>query len=69
MFENLGWMLLAKRNHNKGSIKCYIKGLKHLQNEIVLKHKETIDPDRRKDLEELKNNVEYLAEHAKTLLS
>jgi hypothetical protein len=69
MFEKLGWMLLAKRNYNKDAIKCYLKGLKHLQTEINLKRKETIDQDRRKDLEELNENVSYLMEHAKILLN
>jgi len=68
MFEKLGWMILAKQNNNKDSIKCYIKSLNHLQQEIKSKHKETKDYDRRRDLEELLNNVSYLAQHAKNLL-
>ena len=68
MFEKLGWMILAKRNKNKDSVSCYIKSLKHLQKEILLKHKETVDPDRQKDLEELHSNVACLAEHARALL-
>jgi site-specific recombinase XerD len=68
MFEKFGWMVLAKRNNHKDTIKSYIRGLKHLRDEIVQKHKETSDTDRRKDLEELMSNVEYLAETAKDCL-
>ena len=68
MFEKLGWMLLAKRNNDKDSIRCYIKALKRLEKEILNKHKETIDEDRRKDLEELHSNVAYLAKTARELL-
>jgi hypothetical protein len=68
MFEKLGWMVLASRNNHKDSVRSYLKGLKHLQDEILNKHKETIDEDRRKDLEELHSNVAYLAKTARELL-
>lgn len=68
MFEKLGWMILAKRNKNRDSIKCYLNGLKHLHNEILRKHKETVDADRRRDLEELSDNVACLTDHARILL-
>jgi len=68
MFEKFGWMVLAKRNKHKDTIKSYIRGLRHLHNEIIQKHKETTDTDRRKDLEELLSNVDYLAETAKECL-
>jgi len=68
MFEKLGWMLLAKRNKNRSSIRCFIKDLRHLLHEIDAKCLETMDPDRKKDLQELHSNVSYLAEHATTLL-
>lgn len=69
MFEKFGWMVLAKRNNDKESVRCYIKGLKRLHDEIQRKHKETIDPDRSRDLEELLSNVHYLCETSKKLLS
>jgi len=68
MFEKFGWMILAKRNGHKDSIRGYIKSLKHLHNEILHKHKETIDEDRRKDLEELSSNVQHLSETARSCL-
>jgi len=69
MFEKFGWMVLAHRNGNKDSLKCYIRGLKHLQDEINKKHKETIDKDRRRDLEELLSNVSFLSETAKSVFN
>lgn len=68
MFEKLGWMLLAKRNKNTDSVRCYIKGLKRLHDEISHKYKETQDPDRKRDLEELSSNVLYLTACAQHML-
>lgn len=68
MFEKLGWMVLASRNGRKDSIRSYIRSLKHLQGEILKKHKETVDEDRRKDLEELYSNIAYLAQITGKLL-
>ena len=68
MFEKLGWMTLAARDGNMESVRGYIAGLKHLTEKIRDKHKETIDKDRRKDLEELLANVKYLMGCTKMLL-
>ena len=68
MFEKFGWMILARRNGHKDSVKSYIRSLRHLQEEIKSKHKETVDADRRKDLEELLANVQYLTGAAQECL-
>jgi site-specific recombinase XerD len=68
MFRKFGWMILAHRKGKKDSIRAYIRDLKNLQEEIVNKHAETIDEDRRKDLEELLQNVQYLSDTAKKCL-
>ena len=51
MIERLGWMVFAR--HEPSSIRCYCHGLQHLHSQIMKKQKETQDPDRRRDLEEL----------------
>jgi len=68
MFEKYGWMILARRNGHKDSVKGYIRSLKHLHDEIARKHQETVDEDRRKDLEELLSNVDVLAQTARSCL-
>jgi hypothetical protein len=67
MFEKLGWMTLAARDGHEDSIRGYLSTLKHLGEKIKDKHRETVDVDRRKDLEELMVNVKYLAGCAKKL--
>jgi len=68
MFEKLGWMTLAARDGHMDSIRGYIATLKHLEVKIKEKHKETVDVDRRNDLDELLSNVKHLCVCAKTLL-
>lgn len=68
MFEKLGWMTLAARDGHTDSIRGYIATLTHLSVKIKDKHKETKDVDRRKDLEELLENVKHLMACAKVLL-
>ena len=68
MFEKLGWMTLAARDGNTDTIKGYISGLQHLSLKIMEKHKETINEDRKKDLEELLDNVKYLLRVSKKVL-
>lgn len=68
MFEKLGWMTLAARDGHTDSIRGYIATLKHLSLKIKEKHKETVDIDRRRDLEELSDNVKHLTSCARMLL-
>lgn len=68
MFEKLGWMVLAARDGRREPVRGYLSGLRHLADKIRSKHKETVDPDRRRDLEELLDNVVYLHEKAYVLL-
>jgi hypothetical protein len=68
MFEKLGWMTLAARDGHKESIQCYLSSLKYLCEKIGEKKKETVDIDRRKDLDEMMANVKYLMACSKKLL-
>lgn len=68
MFEKFGYMLLASRENHSQSIKGYIDGLKQLCKKIEMKHKITIDKDRKNDLEELLLDVKYLHTQACKLL-
>ncbi|NBV29716.1 hypothetical protein EBS02_12035 [bacterium] len=67
LFEKLGYMVLAHRNKHISTIKCYLKSLKTLQQEIKSKHAETVDIDRKKDLEEMLSNILYLEEQSKKM--
>lgn len=68
MFEKLGWMTLAARDKNKESVIGYLAGLDHLAYKILEKQKETVDVDRKKDLEELLENVRFLTRTSKKVL-
>jgi hypothetical protein len=65
LFEKLGWMVLAYDKGHKDVTDCYIVNIENLHKAIIEKIKETIDQDKKNDLEIMKRNVEVLLKHCK----
>lgn len=63
MFENLGWMLLAKNNGWNDKIITYRNSVNRLEEAIFFKHKNTKDEDRKMDLRIMSENVDILKQH------
>jgi hypothetical protein len=66
-FEKLGWMILAKRDGYMDKVMAYENSIKRLHTAIGQKIEDIHDKDTRADLYIMKENVEVLLEHAKTL--
>lgn len=60
MFEKLGWMAMAKHHNNDLKIRAYKDGIQNLLECIQRKINNTIDQDRKNDLQILITNVECL---------
>lgn len=63
-FENLGWMLLAKRDGYTDKVMAYKNSTLRLRDTIDRKIKKIHDKDKKADLIIMKNNVELLIEHS-----
>jgi hypothetical protein len=63
MFEQLGWMILAKSHGAMDKIAVYKAGLARLKHALEQKIKETREKDRKDDLHILHHNVTTLIEH------
>jgi len=50
MFEQFGWMLLAKRDKRTSKIKVYLESLSHLKAALTEKMEKTHDADRSKQI-------------------
>jgi len=64
MFEELGWMILAKHRGMSDKITTYKNSLQRLKTAIVQKWEHIHDKDKHEDLEIMLKNVEILIEHA-----
>ena len=64
MFEELGWMVLAKKRGRMDKIAVYKNSLQHLKKCIENKIQDTHDKDRIEDMQLLWKNVCILIEHA-----
>jgi hypothetical protein len=64
MFEELGWMILAKRRGMLDKVNTYKNSLARLKMTILKKHKHVRDLDKKDELMILLKNVEILTEHA-----
>lgn len=60
VFENLGWMVLAKRDKRTQKLSSYKQGVTHLHEALVERLKTIQDPDKKYDLEQLLLNVKTL---------
>jgi hypothetical protein len=60
-FEHLGWMVLAQHHGHFDKVAVYVASLGRLSQAINDKIKETKDSDKKKDLQILKNQVNYLS--------
>ena len=69
IFENLGWMILAKERKYKTKVKIYIESISHLHDALIEKYETTNDSDRKEDLWILLQNLLILEKKAKKLLS
>jgi hypothetical protein len=64
MFENLGWMILAKSHGMTDKTTTYLNSLKRLKMAIEQKMKAMHDKDKKEDLKIMHHNVCILIEHA-----
>jgi len=64
MFEELGWMILAKSHGMKDKITTYKNSLARLKWSLEQKLQHTMEEDRKQDLEILHHNLMILIEHA-----
>lgn len=65
MFEQLGWMVLAKHYRNDEKIWCYKRSVDELKQQLMCKIKSTNDFDKKQDLEIMLDNVHQLCKHIK----
>ena len=59
-FEKLGWMVLAIKYNDHEKINCYIKSLERLKNALERKSNELQDQDKRRDIQILLEQVNFL---------
>jgi SMC interacting uncharacterized protein involved in chromosome segregation len=64
MFEELGWMILAKTRGMLDKTSTYKNSLGRLKQAIVKKHASVHDKDKKDDLKYMLDNVDILIEHA-----
>jgi len=64
MFQNLGWMILAKDHGFNDKIAEYKKSIQRLKEGLEKKLKEVENNDKRQDLEIMLRNVGILMKHA-----
>lgn len=64
MFENLGWMVLSKEKGMTYKINTYKKTLQKLKCAIEKKIGYIHDPDKKKDLQIMHENILILIKHA-----
>jgi len=65
MFEQLGWMILAKEYGYDEKIACYKKSLGRLHDKLECKIKSVHDEDKKDDLKIMHGNVMTLINHVK----
>jgi hypothetical protein len=63
MFENLGWMVLAKERGMTDKVKAYLNSIYRIHIAIHQKIKSTFDKDRIQDLEIMGDNIKVLLAH------
>jgi len=68
MFEYLGWMAMANKYHNDLKIRAYMDGIDRLDECLKRKLTDTVDTDRKNDLNILIENMECLRMCAHRLL-
>ena len=64
VFEELGWMILAKKYGYMDKVYAYKNSIERLKDAIDKRMASTKDADRKKDLSILHNNIIMLQEHA-----
>jgi hypothetical protein len=64
MFEELGWIVLAKKKGMTDKVEVYKHSLQRLQTHLECKMKSVHEHDRKTDLGILLENVKTLTEHA-----
>jgi len=65
MFEELGWMVLAKHKGFNDKVQTYKNSLQRLKTAIEQKMHKVHESDRKMDLQILHKNVMVLIDHAK----
>jgi len=63
MFEELGWMVLAKSRGMNDKIHTYMNSLKRLKMALEYKKKHVADSDRKNDIDIMYDNLEILIAH------
>jgi hypothetical protein len=63
MFEQLGWMILAKYNGFNDKIISYKMSLRRLKSSIQKKHATVKDKDKKEDLSIMLKNIMILIDH------
>jgi hypothetical protein len=63
MFEELGWMVLAKSYGQYDKINTYKQSVKRLHDSLLYKLKNSHEPDRKDDLKVLIKEVDILMDH------
>ena len=63
MFQNLGWIVLAKTQGNREKIVAYKSSLQRLSTAINQRLERVHDEDNRDDLLIMKKNIEILVKH------
>jgi hypothetical protein len=64
MFEELGWMILAKNHGYTDKVNTYKNSLKRLHEHLECKVHSVHEVDRKNDLEIMLQNVDILIRHA-----
>lgn len=64
LFEELGWMILAKKRGMMDKVGTYIHSLHRFKNSIEYKISTTQERDRKQDLHIMHSNICVLLEHA-----
>jgi len=64
LFEQLGWMILAKDRGMTDKLSVYVNSLYRIHIAIHQKIKTTLDKDRIQDLMIMKKNIKVLLSHA-----
>jgi len=64
MFEELGWMILAKNRGMMDKTSTYKNTIQRLKESILKKHASVRDKDKKDDLKIMLDNVDILIEHA-----
>jgi len=63
VFEQLGWMILAKDRGMKDKVSVYVNSLYRIHMAIQQKIETTVDPDRKQDLVIMETNIKVLLAH------